>query len=417
MIQLRTQWSPRRGFVRMQFSPNCSILRVIQIGLAGNMKQVTNGGSLFKLWIWLHVIFCFLLGGIMTTDLCADSGSTDLPQALREIRVASDDELAAAIDGAVPGDHIVLSDGEYGAILLEGVRGTAQAPILLKAENSRAAIIKGSGRGRNALLSDSEHIVLLGVRFTGGEVWGVTIGPAFPQDDTVKGCRDIALIDCEIDHAGQSLMKINGNSEAIRILDCNLHHSGDMPGARRPYAEGIYVGEGAALTDRSHDILIQNNYIHSIGNPDNWGEAIDIKCQVYDVRILDNTIEDVVVDSGGAITVLYNNVDYPNGSRHPEILIRGNRIDGVRTRTGGRHGAGICIGANGITVKGNVVVNTEGPALMLVAHGANTTGTVEASDNQFEGAISVNLKGRKLFKTPVYTEPGTPGEATNREDD
>lgn len=316
--------------------------------------------------------------------------SIELPQALREIHVASDSELAEAIDLALPGDHIFLKDGQYDGIIIQGVRGTADAPIVLRANKSKAAIIEGSRHGRNLLLSNSSHIYLYDLRFTSGQVWGVTIGPAYPRDKLAKGCSNITLINCEIDHAGQALLKINGNSESIRVLGCYIHHSGNIPSTRRPYAEGIYVGEGAVLTDRSHDILIEGNYLHSIGNVHNWGEAIDIKCQAYDVRILNNNIENVMVGSGGAITVLYDQSDYPEHSNTPNILISGNRIDGVRKWKNDSHGAGICIGANGITVKENKVKNTEGPAFLFLAHAGNTTGSLEVVDNKFEGEILIN---------------------------
>ena len=353
----------------------------------------------------IGTILSIIVITVHSTGALEDS-SFELPQATREIYVASDSELAEAIDQALPGDHIFLKDGQYDGIIIQGVRGTADKPIVLRANKPRAAIIQGSRHGRNLLLSNSSHIYVSDLRFTSGQVWGVTIGPAYPRDKLVKGCSYITLINCEIDHAGQTLLKINGNSESIRILSCQIHHSGNMLNTRRPYAEGIYVGEGAVLTDRSHDILIEGNYLHSIGNVHNWGEAIDIKCQVYDVRIINNNIEDVMVGSGGAITALYDQSDYPELSNNPDILIRGNRISRVRKWKNDSHGADICIGANGITVKENIVKNTAGPAFLVLAHAANTTGSLKVVDNNFEGEVLINKHG-SLLESHVDERSGT----------
>lgn len=106
---------------------------------------------------------------IVHTTGALEGSSFELPQALREIYVASDSELAEAIDRALPGDHIFLKGGQYDGIIIQGVRGTADAPIVLRANKSKAAIIEGSRHGRNLLLSNSSHIYLYGLRFTSGK--------------------------------------------------------------------------------------------------------------------------------------------------------------------------------------------------------------------------------------------------------
>ncbi len=340
----------------------------------------------------------------MSLTAFADKAAPVLPPAHRIQSVNSSKSLEAAIEAAQAGDRIVLEDGEYDGLFLNGLAGTKESPIVFAARNRRKAVINGSYRSRNLKLSDCGYLSFYGIRFTEGEFWGVTVGPAYSEDTETLGCRQIRLIDCEFDHAGQTLVKINGNSSGIEIRDCEFHHSGMKKGGHKPYAEGLYVGDGSMLTDRSNGITIMNNYFHDIGNDDNWGEAIDLKRQIYDVRILGNRIEDVVVNSDGAISALMDPVDYPANITDPSVFINGNTIRGVRKREGGWNGAGICIGANGIHIEGNAVSETAGPALLIESNASNTTGLVYVGNNVFHGEITANHYGRGGEYVPIYID-------------
>ncbi|MGJ8651554.1 MAG: chondroitinase-B domain-containing protein [Opitutaceae bacterium] len=329
-----------------------------------------------------------------------------LPVALRLVEVNSGNQLRRAVKKARPGDHILLADGDYGSLSVIDKSGTPEAPIVIAAINPRSVIFSGSINGRNAKLSNASHIILSGLKFTQAQVWGLTIGPAYSDDSKMIGCQGIVIYNCEIDHAGQTLLKINGNSKDIAILASRFHHSGNLESSGRPYAEGVYIGEGATLLDRSHHIRVLGNHFYAIGNERNWGEAIDIKGQAYEVLIEGNLIESVIVDSGGAITALLDKVDYPEADANPRISIRENVIRGVRKRDGGWHGAGICVGANGIKVVGNHVSDTEGAALLALANAGNTEGELLLDANTFEGLVSLNLKWRGLRSSPLTVMNG-----------
>lgn len=319
------------------------------------------------------------------------------PEPLRTVWVDSPDTLEQAIQDIQPGDHVILRDGIYHGIKLDGLRGTRRHPLVFSAEHSRQAVVKGSKGSRNLSISGSAYVYLYGIRFTQAPIWGVTIGPAYSEDKNHRGSRNIRLIDCEVDHAGQALIRINGNSRSIEIRDCEIHDSGQLKHGRRPYAEGIYVGDGTRLNDRSHDILIQNNEIYRIGNDRHGGEAIDIKCRVYDVRIIGNRIREVCVYTGGAITVLFDSVDYPFGRTNPKVVVEGNQIDGVRHQPKGSNAAGICVGANGVLIKNNTVKNTKGPAFLSYSHAANTRGFLRVYGNKFFGVLATGTydQGRR----------------------
>ncbi|MFT4900917.1 MAG: hypothetical protein ACI81V_000184 [Lentimonas sp.] len=311
------------------------------------------------------------------------------PEPLRTVWVDSSASLSQAIADVKAGDHIVLKDGHYREMKLSRVRGTKRHPVVFSAENSRQAIVDGSHDARNLSISNCAYIYIYGIRFTQAKMWSVTIGPAYLEDHNHQGSRNIKLVDCEIDHAGQSLVRINGNSRAIEISRCYLHDSGQIKQVARPYAEGIYVGDGAGLKDRSNDILIADNKFERIGNISQGGEAIDVKCPTYNVRIINNEISDVWVQSGGAINLLLDSVNYPQRKTDPRIQVRGNQVDGVRHISTGYDAAGICVGSNGISIQGNTVKNTQGPAFLSFANAANTSGQVRVYRNKFYGKFAV----------------------------
>jgi hypothetical protein len=320
------------------------------------------------------------------------------PEPLRTVRVDSSESLNRAIENAKRGDHIILKDGNYRDMKLSRLLGTKRHPIVFLAGNSRQAIVVGSHNGRNLSISNCAYIYIYGIRFTQAINWSVTIGPAYSGDNKYHGSQNIKLVDCEMDHAGQSLVRINGNSRKIEILKCYLHDSGQINQLNRPFAEGIYVGDGSKLKDRSNDILIAGNRLDRIGNARQGGEAIDIKCPTYDVRIIDNEISDVWVHSGGAINLLFDSVNYPKWKKNPEIEVIGNQIDGVRHISKGYNAAGICVGSNGIIIKDNTVKNTQGPAFLSFANAANTRGKVRVFSNILYGEFAVSSYHHSALK-------------------
>lgn len=342
-----------------------------------------------------HWLLCSIL--LLIVDSVAHAAIMDqftIPDAKRVLKVSSNKKLGWALKKAKAGDHILIEDGVYEYLWLRGLEGSKDDPIVIKAANAGAVTFSGSKAGRNALVMDSKHVIISGLRFSEAELWAMSIGPAYHGDPHSEGSSSILIYDCEFDHAGQSLLKINGNSSHIDVVASRFHHSGMNTAKNRPYAEGIYIGEGGTLSDRSHKIRILENRFYHIGNDHNWGEAIDIKGKVYNILVEGNHIENVTVDSGGAITALIDLVDYPTEARNPEIVIRNNQIHSVRKQPEGWHGAGICVGANGILLEGNHVSGTEGPALLALARAGNTLDSLRLGKNFFEGQVSVNDQWR-----------------------
>lgn len=80
--------------------------------------------------------------------------------------VDSLDALEKAIQGLGPGATVLVADGNYKTarpIRIEGKHGTAEAPIVLRAEHRGRAIIGGAG---GFIIRNCEHLVLEGFVFT-----------------------------------------------------------------------------------------------------------------------------------------------------------------------------------------------------------------------------------------------------------
>ena len=93
----------------------------------------------------------------MLASAAADAGAAT---------AGSPDELAAALRAATAGAVVQLADGDHATrqpILVEGLRGTAAAPIGLRAETRGGAVITGAAGFH---LRDCEHVVIEGFVFT-----------------------------------------------------------------------------------------------------------------------------------------------------------------------------------------------------------------------------------------------------------
>ncbi|MGJ8651541.1 MAG: malectin domain-containing carbohydrate-binding protein [Opitutaceae bacterium] len=333
-------------------------------------------------------------------DFFSDNLNITIPTPERVVRVETNAELRLAISSAQPGDEILLANGSYNGMNLVGLKGASGRPIVFRAEVPLGAVISGSTAGRNIRLSDCEHLEFHGLKLSGADVWGLTMGPAYSSDTSSKGCHSIRVVGCEIEQAGQLLLKVNGNSSNIQILGNTLHDSGQS-GYGNPYAEGIYIGDGSLKNDRSHDVLVQGNHLYNIGNQNNWGEAIDIKVTVYNIRIIENLIENVTVYSQGAITVLINNTAYPQDGTNPNVEISRNIIRNVRRHSGGWNGTGMTIGSNGVRVESNLIWDTEESSITVIKNASNTTGASPIYGNTLWGGLIVNESSLGSANRPV----------------
>jgi len=97
-------------------------------------------------------------GTVVATTSTPIIGGDELPTSTRTIRVTSQIQLTTAIQAAIPGDHIVLANGEYDKIIVNK-QGTADKPIVIRAEKILGAHLRGGFE----LGVDSKYIWLYGL--------------------------------------------------------------------------------------------------------------------------------------------------------------------------------------------------------------------------------------------------------------
>ncbi len=124
----------------------------------------------------------FLLGVMLSaffTALCKD------------IVVKNATELKAANNNAQPGDNIILSDGVWDNVKMDFTcKGTASAPIIVKAENVGKVFIQG----KSYLRLGGEYITVRGLIFTkgqaaSGDVWEFRSGKKYGNNCRITQCK------------------------------------------------------------------------------------------------------------------------------------------------------------------------------------------------------------------------------------
>jgi hypothetical protein len=93
-----------------------------------------------------------------------------LPPCKRMVPVPNSGALGGALGSAMPGDCLIAANGDYGAITI-GAKGTAAAPIVLRAATRGMAVFTGP-----VSLTGAEYVVIDGFNHTGAA--GVTIANA-----------------------------------------------------------------------------------------------------------------------------------------------------------------------------------------------------------------------------------------------
>jgi hypothetical protein len=110
-----------------------------------------------RLWFRLANFLCATVAALVAASTAADAG---------EVKAGTPDELAAALRASEAGAIVQLADGVHETkdpVCVEGLRGTAAAPIIIRAEHRGRATIGGAAGFH---LRDCEHVVIEGFVFT-----------------------------------------------------------------------------------------------------------------------------------------------------------------------------------------------------------------------------------------------------------
>jgi hypothetical protein len=200
-------------------------------------------------------------------------------------------------------------------------------------------------------------------------LWGVVIEESSGVRLTQLDVRDI----------GQEGIRVARQSSWVTIENTVINGTGNRTGIApdgQPYAtfgEGIYLGTGSTEADAVHHVTIVGNDISNTGT-----EAIDVKAPVANVTIRGNRIHDINTFTSGAIVVHLTN---DHSSTNPGILIAGNEIFNITTRTSWQDGNAIVLGS-AADIRNNTFRNLQHYGIRVEdggSQGANITARISAN--------------------------------------
>lgn len=298
------------------------------------------------------------------------------PAAAAVYEVGPGDDVEGTINAAVPGDEIVLADGEY--VLTErfsfDIAGTEAMPIVIRAADGAQPHLHRPDAMQNIVdIDGAAWVEIRGIEFSGGSA-GIRIGAA----------DHLTIEDCDVHDTEDVAIRANDNGvtyESLHIIHNHVHHTGGT-------GEGMYLGcneDGCRLSNG----LIERNYVHHTNGPTvSQGDGIELKEGSHDTVIRDNVIHDTnypciltysAVGNGGP-NLIERNVMWSCGDHGiqsaADATIRNNIIlwassDGLAMQ---QHQNGA---PQNLTVVHNTIVQETNDAISL----RNTVGAVTIANN------------------------------------
>ncbi len=269
-----------------------------------------------------------------------------------------------------PGDEVVLAPGTYSTSARISIphRGTAGAPITIRAADGAQAIITRPNANQNTLnLEGAQYLTLQGLEVTGGSI-GIRIDQKI-EDDVLYPAKFITLDGNRIHHTGDAAVTANFNGrtyEGLHFLRNEIH---DTSGA----GEGFYLGCNNNAC-QMFDSVIEQNYIHHLDGPGvSQGDGIEIKDGSYNNVVRDNVIHDTNypgilvygVEEQGARNIIEGNVIWNSGDHAiqaaADAVVRNNLIfssslDGIHSQNHqGAVPGNLTIVNNTIRTSGNAI--------------------------------------------------------------
>jgi hypothetical protein len=323
-----------------------------------------------------------------------------LPPCKRTVNVAVG-ALGGAVSAAQPGDCLIVADGNHGAPAI-GVRGSAGAPIVVRAANRGKAVFTGG----TLQLNGAAHVIVEGFAFTGGG--GVRI----------NNCTQCRISRSRFSLGGGTWIVVDGNSDGTRI---------DRNQLGPKNSDGNVIGP----TGPSTRTRIDRNHLHDISPGGNGRETLRLGCcgpqtdahdtfnvvehnlfqncsgeaEIITVKSSSNTIRyNTFRDSRGNVTLragkrssVYGNFMFGNGIRlyDDDHKIFNNHVEGSP-------GPAIIVGSgqppgNAQTRRAFIVHNTLVGTGALFGHGGRPLGDL---DTTFANNIIQAPGAAVRFSTP-----------------
>lgn len=192
------------------------------------------------------------------------SRTEQCPEATTSVTNAS--ELEEALDGAAPGDVIVMEPGTYEGEFTAQAQGSKDEPIMLC--GTEDAVLDGGPEdgGYTVHLDGAENWHLLGFSVTGGQ-----------KGVMADGVTGAVIEGLTVSETGDEAIHLRQHSTDNTVVGNHISNTG----LRKPkFGEGVYIGSAESNwedqtggePDASDRNLIENNHIEATS-----AEAVDIK--------------------------------------------------------------------------------------------------------------------------------------------
>lgn len=275
--------------------------------------------------------------------------SDEIPTALRMVEVNSIDTMMRAITKAKPGDHIILQNGVYDTtnwltehkvknMLVRGIYGNDDAPIVIQAESVGGVVLIGPGGFR---FSDVAHLIISGFKFNHSQ------DNSESTDDSAIQCKLCKFVRFTRNEFALETTT-NIPSDWLQITsELSEHNRIDHNTFRNKHTLGVFLFIFGGRDDVARYTLVDHNYFFDQSNKaGNGGECMRIGNSAMGLRSAFTTIE-------------YNLFEQCNGDselitvKSSDNLIRWNTFENNHGSLTFRHG-------NNNVADGNIFVNGQG---------------------------------------------------------
>ncbi|SGZ05343.1 right-handed parallel beta-helix repeat-containing protein [Moritella viscosa] len=297
------------------------------------------------------IVFIFIMALFINT--AKSESNTSTPKCTKIIS-HNKEKLAAliptyksinhALEKYIDGDVICLADGNHPAITIKDFNSGSKPLIIRPWHYLRTRIKNRHYTGTGITIKNSQGIIIEGLIITGG------LTAILVQDSS-----NISLLSNKVFNTGNQAISIkprhHGGSHYL-VEDNVIFNTGLL---NPRYGEGLYIGDGTYTEDKSRlkirytvdDVIIKNNIIHHTRN-----EAIDVKANAYNVKIISNSINDINLKFNAAITIATESSFAELGGY--EVI--DNVITNIVNRSGYRP-IGIAVGHGDTLIKDNLIID------------------------------------------------------------
>jgi hypothetical protein len=218
----------------------------------------------------IYILWLLIFASCNKNTVVSSTGETTTTPTVNTniVRVATSQQLQAALNAAKGGDEIIIADGVYSGkfVIPTTANGTAQSPIILR--GSRNAILDaGSISTGYVLYLQANYWQLRGFTITNGLKGLMTDGASHNIIDSIK-----------VTQVGEEAIHLRKNSKHNTIQNTEITYTG----LKTPdYGEGIYIGSAKSnwttYTNGDPDFSDSNKVLNNHIGPYITAECIDVK--------------------------------------------------------------------------------------------------------------------------------------------